>query len=586
MRRHAVVPFAACLIGPALLGSPAWAGPSPAAQNEAAQSAAPAQNAAQVAGPAEPADEGKRVPVVTPPLADDAVEFKEKFVLDTGRIEQAPPDPTSVKFSLHGEYQLRYRAMTDLPLEPPIRHQEANSLGQSQYLYHWLRIGARFQFRDTFAIVGQIDVPRGLIIGDTTRYVDVARDSFAKANWAEVRPRYLYLEYNSPIGVFRVGQQGSYWGMGILANDGDHPNLFGDYRRGAITERVLYATSPLGKGTPLTIILAGDLVFQDNTADLVDGDRTFQGVAAVMYRTKPAEIGVYGVVRHQQRDREAVDKFTPFTESLTVGVVDVAGRFNAPIAGARAFVYGQFEAAMIFGSTTFVRTAYVAPIDPTGEREPEKIRSFGGAIKLGAVRIAGQGKDQWGDIVGEIEAGYASGDANPADGITRRFSFEPNHQIGLVLFNQVLAWKTARAATIAQDPEIVNRPAPGLQFLPSNGAVVGAQYLNPRFIFRPKRWLDLKSGFVIAQTSSDFVDPYHFGALGNAQNYDGGSAKKHNLGVEIDLGIDTRIPIEPISTIQLGADAGVLFPGNAFDDALGQRMANQYLVNVKLGIQY
>ena len=96
-----------------------------------------------------------------------------------------------------------------------------------------------------------------------------------------MHPRYLYLEYNSPIGLFRVGQQGSHWGMGILANDGDHPTLFGDYQRGALVERVLFATTPMGKGTPLTIALAGDLVFEDNTADLDRRTTTarFQGVA-------------------------------------------------------------------------------------------------------------------------------------------------------------------------------------------------------------------------------------------------------------------------------------------------------------------
>ena len=45
--------------------------------------------------------------------------------------------------------------------------------------------------------------------------------------------------------------------------------------------------------------------------------------------------------------------------------------------------------------------------------------------------------------------------------MTKRFTFDENHHVGLVLFDQVLRWKTARSATIAQDPSLVARPAPG-----------------------------------------------------------------------------------------------------------------------------
>jgi hypothetical protein len=521
------------------------------------------------------------------PVREDPLEFSDSFVLDTGRKELRPPSADGISFSLRGEYQLRYRAMSDLRLQAPVRHPEAQTLGQNQYFYHWLRLHARFSFKDKVSLVAQIDVPRGLIVGDTTRYVDAARDSLSEAKWAEVHPRYLYLEYDSPIGIFRVGQQGSHWGMGLLANDGDHPTLFGDYQRGSLSERLLFATTPFGKGSPLSVAVAGDIVFQDQTADLVqDHDRAFQGVLALLYTTKPAEVGFYGVIRHQERDHQAVDELTPYTDKLTVGVLDLTGKFNVPVPGAPAFAYGQFEAAMILGSTSFVRGAFTRPIDPTQKRDDEIVRSFGAAALLGATHVNGSGKDAWGDIVGEIEAGYASGDADGNDGITKRFTFDANHRVGLVLFNQVLAWKTARAATIAQDPDVVARAAPGLSLLPSKGGVFGAEYVNARMVFRPRRWLDLKTGVVIAQTSADLVDPYHQGALGNIASYDGGDVRRHDLGLELDLGAAVRIPVDTTATVQAGVEGGVLFPGHAFDDSAGGRLANQYLVNLALGLQF
>jgi hypothetical protein len=115
---------------------------------------------------------------------------------------------------------------------------------------------------------------------------------------------------------------------------------------------------------------------------------------------------------------------------------------------------------------------------------------------------------------------------------------------------------------------------------------MGAEYINPRVIVRPKRWLDLKSGFVVAQTTADFVDPYHFAALGNAVSYDGGDPRKHDLGVEIDLGADARIAVDKNATVEVGVEGGVLLPGHAFDDAAGNRLPAQALLNIKLGLQF
>lgn len=556
--------------------------------------AGPRAFAQPAAAPAPAATAPAAAPAPLP--ADD--DFNDKLLLETGRYELPPADPTGMTLSLHGEYQLRYHAQSDLRLQPPARHPEATTLGQNHYLYHWLRLNPRFRYRDKIQVVGQIDIPRGLIVGDTTQFVDRARDALDDQRWYEVHPRYLYVEWSSPIGVVRLGQQGAYWGMGLLANDGDHPSLFGDYARGSLAERVLFATTPMGKGTPLTVVLAGDLVFEDNTADLLDGDdpspghtgkigdRALQGVLAALWRKKRGEIGLYGAVRSQDRDKESIDALTPYTEKLTVGVVDMTAKLNGQVPGSRAFLYGQFEWAYVFGSTNYVRSNYGAPLDPGAAREDERIRTFGAAATLGAVTLSGDGADRFGRFVAELEWGWASGDADPMDGTTKRFTFDPNHNVGLVLFDQVLAWKTARAATIAQDKEIVNRASPGLQFLPSKGGVFGATYLNPRFVYRPKRFLDLKGGAVIAQTTADFVDPYHVGALGNYANYDGGDDLRHDLGLELDLGFDARVKVDKSTTVQFGAEGGVLFPGHAFDDAKGQGLDNQYVGVVKLGLQY
>lgn len=512
--------------------------------------------------------------------------FHERFVLDTGRVEHDTKDPGVIHLGIHGEHQLRYHAMSTLQLQPPVGRPSANTLGQHQYLEHWLRVGLRLDILRRLALVGQIDVPRGMVVGDATQHVDSTRDARAAAKWYDVAPRELYLEYASPIGVFRVGQQAAHWGMGIVANDGDHDTLFGDHRRGALVERFSYTVTPMGKGTPLFIFVAGDLVFQDAVADLLSGDHAFQGVAAIGYRTRDAEVGIYGVGRHQTRDATSFAQGTPFTEHLTAGIVDVAARFNVPVPSAAAFAYGAAEVAVVFGSTSMVRGAWGSAVDPTAPRDDERLRSLGGAAVLGAVRVAGTGADRWGQVLGEVELGYASGDADPYDGVTKRFTFDEDHHVGLLLFDHVLRWKTARAATLAADPSIVARGAPGRDLLPSRGGVFGAQYVNPRVVLRPRRWVDLKAGVLIAQTTADLVDPYHADMFGSARNYDGGDPRKHDLGVEIDAGATFRIKAGPEATVQMGVEGGVLFPGHAFDDPAGRRLDNQYLGTVHLGARF
>jgi hypothetical protein len=533
--------------------------------------------------------------------------FDERFVLDTGRIPTREPTPDTTTFQVHGEAQFQLQAMSNLPLQQRIGAApgEGANLGTNWRLLHWLRVKPIFQFRDKLRIVGEIDIPAGMVAGQLTQLVSAARDDYAKLLWYEVHPRQLYLEYMTPVGLVRVGHQTSYWGMGLIANDGDHPQLFGEYRRGSITERLLFATKPMGKDSPLTLAIAGDLVFQDSRASLVGDiprgvtpadelgagdanaeankgrDRALQVVGAVRWKQNHFEAGVYGVYRYQERTNRSTDDLTKFTEQLQVGVIDFAGKFDVVLPGTRSFLFGEWELAYIGGKTNYVRN-----VELLQAGRDERIISWGGAGKVGVVRVNGTGKGAWGDVVVAVEYGYASGDADPYDGITRRFTMDQNHNVGLIMFDQVLAWKTARAATIAQDPRITYRPSPGLEFLPSEGAVFGAAYVNPTIVVRPKRWLDLKGGVVIGQTTADFVDPFHVGALGSYANYEGGSPKKHDLGLELDLGADVRIPVRSGFGVNGGVEGAVFFPGGAFDDALGARLPKQFLVNTKLGVQF
>ena len=515
------------------------------------------------------------------PPAEAPESFDPSWLVETGRTRPSADDGDDMVLQLHGELQLRLERRRDLALTPPPADSTATSLGQKTAILYWHRLRPRIDFAKGIFVEAQADLPRGLIAGDTTRYVGAAEVAQGERDALQVDPRWLYLHAMTPIGLVLAGQMGSHWGTGLLSNDGDHPRLFGDVRGGSISERVLFATRPGGEHHPLAVIVAGELVFKDAQADLRDGDHAWQGLLAVVYGDETNQAGVYGAIRRQSREETSTSEFTPYSENLDVQVFDVFGKFAAPIPGGGGYVFGEVEAAAIYGSTNYVRTPESAILG-----EDEKVRSWGGAATLGAARVAHDEGERWGDLVASVEWGYATGDADPNDGIQRRFNFDPNHQIGLLLFNHVLAWSTARSAVNASDPTLLNRGTPGLQFYPSNGSVFGATYVYPTVVVRPHPWLDLKAAMLVANTTADVVDPYEFGVNGVVRNHRGGDAKRHDLGLELDAGAEARVALGYDLTLQVGAEGGILFPGHAFDDAYGNGLARPWMAQGRFGLQY
>jgi hypothetical protein len=540
-----------------------------------------------------------------------------RLVLDSGRLDAPAPDADAYRFFVRGEYQMRYQLERSFPLVASASAIDRRpglvekSIGQNQFLSHWLRVTPQLQLRDTIEIVGQLDVLTGIVAGDVAQdtHADLTpRDDYN--GFKNIQPRWLYASWKLPFGMLRVGQQPNHWGMGVLANDGDHPALFGDYRYGSISERILFATKPGGRDSDFYLALAGDLVYRDQTARLTRGQHALQGVLAAFYEKDQNRLGVFSTLRHQENDKESGSAFFPYTDELDAVAFDVHGKIVTPVPGdANAFLFGEAEAAYILGSTNFVRTA-----DQAREDARTQLRSYGGAAIVGVVHRAyatgfwsnAQGEAvarrtsaeylgapsaqgvPYGDIVAQLEVGYASGDADPYDRTQRRFTFDPNHRIGLLLFDEVLRWQTARAATAASDPLLTNgsRPTPGVDLLPSNGGVFGAQYVNPTAIYRPRHWLDLKGGMVLAQSTSDVVDPYRLATGGSYVNYRGGNPRRKDLGVELDAGVEARLPLQNGLKAQLGAQGGVLFPGGALEDASGARLDTQWIAVGRLGLLF
>jgi len=495
--------------------------------------------------------------------------------------EEEEPPGLRVGFDINGEYQLRGNAMSDIPLAAPpasvdpSRPVVSDNLGQNYWAEQWLRLRARAGLVDHpggptrvapfLSLVGELDLFFGVAFGDLAQGTGPAawgRDTYG---YPGIRLRNLYLEWRSPIGVFRLGQMGFRWGLGIVANDGETPPPFGDYRYGDLVRRLLFATRPLGESSPLTLAISGDWVAWDLIADFDRpcpdrqgscGDLAFQGVLAAYYEENENQIGGYVAYRTQKNY---------LNDFLDVFVADVFARWhvNEP-SGGRILVAA--EAAFFYGQTSLTRTAI---------RPQTDVIQFVAAAQLG--RVAS-------DLDVIVEGGYASGDSNTEDSVERRGTFDPDHRIGLVMFPEVLAAQTARSAFLAQNEDTFGRPSRGAALLPTNGGVSGAFYLFPYAMFRPNEWLDIRLGGVLGWATSDVVDPYRQRAESRSVNYRGGDPTRRDYGVEVDASIRARIPLTDLVRIDVGLEGGLLFPGAAFNDENGQRMGEVGLARARFGL--
>ncbi len=505
------------------------------------------------------------LPPPPPPENVPVAGAAQELVSESARVPVRPPEVDLVRFALHGELQLRAAALSKLRLRRA--DGSFDDLGQQKRAYHWLRLTPRLQLEETFEIVAQADAPSGTFASDEPRAVETFDEPYAASQPFELDPRWLFVEYRSSGVALRGGQQPFHHGMGLVENDGNHAPLFGDYQGGDRFERLQLLYGP--KGSKFALLAAVDLVFADENARLTEGDLALRGTLGMRYSERYGTLGLIGIVRHQTKD-EGGDG-----QEFNTVLLDSAGSFRSEVKGGGALLFGDYEFALRFGDENIGR-ALTGPVDD----DDLSISAWAAALKVGSAFPSGRGAHAFGRFVGAVEWGYASGDGAPHDTRVQSFAFDPNHKIGLVLFDEVLRWKSARASRLVGQ-------APSRAFnVASAGSVSAATYLNPTFVYRPLRSLDLKAGLVIAQATDDVVDPSSFSPSGVETNYDGGPSSARDLGIELDAGFEWRAELNTDLNLELGAQAGILFPGHAFDSASGDSLAPQRIGVARVGVQY
>lgn len=385
-------------------------------------------------------------------IGADPVRILSTFLLTAAMFSPSLVQAAEVK--VEGFYQLRTRLFDTLSLDRTTEFSEGLAWNHQHRL--WLR--PSFFITDEVAL--KVDV-RGLdgvswgqdrlVVEDATLnpllgdlFSDTLNPPFSEDG---ERPSDISLwrawgEVNTKAGTFRFGRQPLHWGKGIWQNDGLALNTdFGDSADRLSWEHLV---------KDVWVQLAVDV----NAEGLVNAtDDTTSFNAAVGYRSETIEGGVNMQYR-RSGGPAAEGAFDLFT-------VDAAFKAELGIVGLDSEFIGRFGGGDLSESVTNVRVQQVGGVLDLNLNLPR--------LEVG------------------VEAGFATGDGDAADGKFTAFTFDPDYNVGLFMFEQPMPTlrDDVAASGRAEDLALTGR------------ALSNALYLRPRGSYKviPKGlWLD---GYVL-----------------------------------------------------------------------------------------
>ena len=384
--------------------------------------------------------------------------------------------------------------------------------------------------------------------------------------------RHAYGDVLTPVGLLRIGRQAMTDGASIAVNDGDgRKNRFGVADRGNSADRILFATKPFEAFKPpsrrdLTLekgaflILAYDRLVTNDPMQYADDLHSV--IAATRYRTP--RLG-------HARDFEAQMFYAyRFSSEYSTEVSAIGGKLAARVGD---FTLGA-ETTAVFGSTSEVSQAlsFINNDPPVAQT----VRA------IGARAVA-----RWDKPIVSLymETDYASGNGNPNQSAPlTQFRFAEDTNVGLLMFKQVLAYQSARAAAagVALLQQLGAKDFP-VQAISSNGSFTNAFAVFPQVDVHPVKNLLLRGGVLVAWAPAPVVDPIaslqhksdapHF--YNGVVNYVGGAPNQF-YGTELDARIQYRL----FDHFAADLEGAVLFPGSALQDANGDAVRS-FLVQAR-----
>jgi hypothetical protein len=501
-----------------------------------------------------------------PPPASER-ELPEAAPLPSTRVSEPEPEPSAIKVRLDGEYEARQTFLTSLPLTS-VSGGPAE-LGQTSRLYHWLRLRGLGLFGTHWQLRAEADVPRGMIYGQEPDAVPDNGTEFERPQPVRLQPRILKLKLSGSVGEVSLGHTTTQLGLGLVDADGDQPRWFGTPDRPATYERLELLSGRAD--AKLRVGASADVLFDDGRLSLIDGDHLLR--VALNAKVAPSRRSHLSVLARyeglQQRDGRG---------GARTFLLDVSGGWRSPLPGRSGVLFVDYEGAYRVGDVSEPTAFGAVDADQT-------LAALAFATRAGVSLEGFEDFRRFARLVASVEWGMASGDADPTDDELHRFVMNPNHGVGLILFSEILRFKTSRAqALLATQNERAGNAR--VQGLATRGGIAGASYLNPVLLVRPSADLALKLGAVVASATTAVVDPGTLATRSVRANFDGGSPLGRSLGSELDLGAELTLPLDAPMLLRLSVEGALAFPGSAFDAADGRSLGTQSLTTAGLGLTF
>ena len=414
-------------------------------------------------------------------------------------------------FDLEGYYRMRGHSFHNL-----YNGQEE----PGRYITHRLRLQPTLNFEDRakFAFMG--DVYDNVVFGDNQSLASTAlfagQPSLTGAGGApeaNIDVKRAWMEVNVAIGTLRVGRQPSHWGLGLLANGGDgFDDAFGENYEGNNFDRILFATKPIAvaqtlmgrrvKDIPFYVGYAFDRLVEDPLiqhygfscdADVYDGEEGYVEECDTNADGKVDSLEAHGYT-NDLRTEESRERDWTFDNADDVNehvMLAIYRGENIPLGSSAADLTVGFYAINRnqeeTASKVMIYDAYVNLLWNSLYVEGEVLNITGesSAIALpGAYDPASENPDPlrkdvdiWGyvlrtgyktsDFSAVLETGYAGGDDNVADDMFTGRPLHPDYNVGLLIYDEILAAATAAAWGDSADA------------LWSGGGVYNSRYIFP-----------------------------------------------------------------------------------------------------------
>lgn len=483
---------------------------------------------------------------------------------------------SSIGFRGAAEYRANLTAISNLDSSPTI---PTGADKNYAVVEHRLRLDAGLDWQDKVRIMTSVDALDGVLWGDNGTVNDSVQTS--GSNVATINPnvagpcvalrpnaqptaaasyryglcsadplfvRRLYGDVVTPIGVFRIGRQPYLEGASIEVNDGDgRKNRFGFARRGNSVDRAMFVTKPVEFFKPADerdldenrggfLILAFDrlaggdpMTFKDDLSEWVTAARWLEPTHRL---GGDFEAQLY----HRYRWSSAND----------TGVSALGGRLMSRLG---SDFHAGIEMTFNTGSTREISNALSVSTKETPSLQD--VRSFGA-----------RGVVSWDQRLFSLylEGDYASGDGDPSTKTPlTQFRFADDAHVGLLLFDHVLAYQSARAAA-ADIATLKGLNAPSL---PADQIATGGSFTNAAAIFpqvdvHPLDDFLIRGGVLFAAAPARMVDPL---SLQHLVNFEGGKPGRY-YGTEFDLRLQYRLYDHFVADVE----GAYLVAGSALQD--------------------